>query len=223
MDATKSGVQPISDAAANMQAGEKAGAAAGVAAAAEYCAAFAASLGAGKRAPPSPVSPAPQAGVEQVKKKLRGGTLAKEKARAALAGIVAGGAASSAIVIAGATVSATAAGTAAAGAFTKVNTATKMEPFAAGEPKADSITTKLDKLGGGLVEVLDRLHVTENRQAKSPSWPARGCPRTAHAGTATRGPARSAQTRRSTAQPPSAPRRQPAQRTSLTRSRPSRW
>jgi hypothetical protein len=166
MDATKSGVQPISDAAANMQAGEKAGAAAGVAAAAEYCAAFAASLGAGKRAPPSPVSPAPQAGVEQVKKKLRGGTLAKEKARAALAGIVAGGAASSAIVIAGATVSATAAGTAAAGAFTKVNTATKMEPFAAGEPKADSITTKLDKLGGGLVEVLDRLHVAENPQAK---------------------------------------------------------
>jgi hypothetical protein len=168
MDATRSGVQPIADAAANMQAGERAGAAAGIAAAAEYCAAFAAGLGTGKRAPPiSPVSPAPQAGVELVAKKQKRG--AKDKAKTALTGILAGGAASSAIVIAGSTPeSAAAAGAAAAAAAAAAapRAGAKIEPFAAGEPKANSITDKLDKAGGGLVEVLDRLHAAENPQAR---------------------------------------------------------
>ena len=55
-------------------------------------------------------------------------------------------------------VAATAARAALAKSFTPP---VKFEPFAAGEPTAGSILKLLDKAGGGLVEILDRLHFAE--------------------------------------------------------------
>ena len=155
LDAQINAVQPITDSAASVQAGAAAGAAAAKAA----IDAHSASLKAAKPAAPAgkPNADGPT-WAEKRKAEREAKRLAKKQAGAGVtlpappaapvapAALPAGGQLTVAVV--------PATGTAPP---PKVQVK-QWEPFASGQPSADSITVLCDKVGGGLVEILDRLH-----------------------------------------------------------------
>jgi hypothetical protein len=156
LDAQIHAVQPISDAAASVQAGAAAGAAAAKAAIDAHNAANKAS-----KVPAVALSGAAAAASTTWAEKRKAERDAKRLA--AKKQSTAGASTSTAIVVASPTpqpasgkpAPAAAATTATGGGNVQVK---QWEPFASGEPAAASIISLCDKKGGGLVEVLDRLH-----------------------------------------------------------------
>ena len=165
VDARLHAVQPISDAAASARAGAAAGAAAAAAAMASFTAAVAKG---GPRKPPAtpPDTPPSTAVGVDGKADPKGSKRAREERRKeakkkAVAQVDLTAAASPPTSTA-LSVDPAAAGSAAGAALAKsFAPPVKFEPFVAGEPAANTIKKVLDKAGGGLVEVLDRLHFAE--------------------------------------------------------------
>ena len=161
LDCMTHAVQPVEQSDAAVAAARVAGAEAAAAAIAAHV---------GKR--PAEPKQTPVPGSPSLSKKQR-----KDAATAARAVATAGSSAATGIQLAGApaappsaaaaAASAAAAATAGAGGAPLVGPGAivpakpkvvKIEPFQAGEPAAGLVTTKIDKAGGGLIEVIDRLH-----------------------------------------------------------------
>ena len=156
LDAQIHAVQPISDAAASVQAGAAAGAAAAKAAIDAHNVA-----NKGSKAPAVALPGAATASPATWADKRKADRDAKRQAAKKQAS--GGTSTSTAIAVVPAPPQPAAAKPAPAAAPTGapggVNVQVKQwEPFAAGEPAAASIVSLCDKKGGGLVEVLDRLH-----------------------------------------------------------------
>ena len=156
LDAQVNAVQPISDAAASVQAGAAAGAAAAKSAIDAHNASLKTGRAATAVALPGAAVVAPTSWGEKRKADRAAARLAKKQDTS-------GTSSSTALVVAApppqpAAVQPPPAAPskgAAGGATVQVK---QWEPFAAGEPAAASIVSLCDKKGGGLVEVLDRLH-----------------------------------------------------------------
>ena len=165
LDARLNAVQAISDASASARAGAAAGAAAAAAAMASFTAAV--GKGTSRKAPADPpATPPDPAGTDgkgaDGKKRVREERRKENKKRAAALVDLTTGTASTALVVDPAAAATAVAATAARAALSKsFAPPVKFEPFAAGEPAAGSISKVLDKAGGGLVEILDRLHFAE--------------------------------------------------------------
>ena len=146
LDAQVHAVQPISDAAASVQAGAAAGAAAAKAAIDAHKVSLSTS-------PAAPAAGAPAATWADKRKADRDAKrLGKKQAV-----VVPAPAAAPAAAAAAPSTQLALAPAAAPPSKPKVQVK-QWEPFASGEPSANSITDWCDRKGGGLVEVLDRLH-----------------------------------------------------------------
>ena len=145
LDAQVHAVQPISDAAASVQAGAAAGAAAAKAAIDAHKAGLAAGA-------PTPVAGEPAKWADKRKADRDAKRLAKKQTMTAPAPAAAPAPAPAAQ---GTQLALPPAGAPPIKPKVQVK---QWEPFASGEPAANSIVDWCDKKGGGLVEILDRLH-----------------------------------------------------------------